>query len=88
MAIETAESNIYSTQALGYYHSIIVISIISAPTVSGALFEHYGDYVTSYNISASFSFIGVFILLFYKDLFFHKLFYYLKKQKKEVISSF
>jgi MFS family permease len=88
MAIETAESNIFSTQALGYYHTIIVISIISAPTVSGFLFEYNGNYIMAYNISAICSFIGAFILLFYKDLFFYKLFSYLKKKNKETISSF
>jgi len=78
MAIETAGSNLYANQALGYYHAIISASFVAGPAVSGYLFEIENNYNLAYMLSYVGSFIGTFFLLFYPGVGFARLFEKLK----------
>ena len=68
MACETAESSLYANQALGYASTVSAFAMITAPAVSGAMFEYYSNYDVAYLISSACSFSGFLIVfLFYTD---------------------
>ena len=68
MACETAESSLYANQALGYASTVSAISMVTAPAVSGALFEYYSNYDMAYFISSACSFAGFLVIfLFYEN---------------------
>lgn len=88
MACEAAESSLLANQALGYYNTIVAFSLISGPSLSGILFEIYGDYDAAYWVAAIGSFGATFILLFYPGQLLNKLMKFFCKKENEHIYKF
>ena len=61
IAYEVSESTKLANQAAGYFQTFVAIPVIVGPTISGLLFEKFGNYTVAYQLGGSICLVCSFI---------------------------